>query len=80
MDTILRIFAAYTVGPIVVGWVIFWISHQLIGVIAQLVAGDDERKMEDIKMIYIFRVTVLKDYTWAWAIGMILFLIIGIVR
>jgi hypothetical protein len=80
MDMILRIFAAYTIGPVVVGQVLYWVVHQLIGVVAQIVAGPDDEKMEDIKMRYIFRVTVLKEYTWAWAIGMILFLIIGIVQ
>ena len=80
MPVIVAILVKYTVGPFVIGSVLFWCIHQVVGLAAQIRAGDSAERMEDIKMSYIFRITLLKEYTWNWAIGLAILIIIGIVR
>jgi len=66
-------------APGVVGSIIFMILHWTVGLIANLNADEDEDKLSKWKYYYMVSVWRAKDILFAWALGIIVFMLMGII-
>lgn len=67
------------VGPLVVGFVLSYLIHNFIGVVANWAAKEDMEKVAKWAGMYMLIVFQLKDYLFIWALGVIVFMLIGLI-
>jgi len=66
-------------APGIVGSIIFMILHWTVGLIANLNADENEDKLSKWKYYYMVSVWRAKDILFAWALGIIVFMLMGII-
>lgn len=67
------------VGPYVVGIVATFILHYGIGTVLVFGSRDDDDLLEEWKKGYLQSMFKLKDLIFIWALGVIVFMLIGLV-
>jgi len=65
--------------PLAFGALIFLILHWTTGLVANIIADEDLEKLEKFKFYYMIGFLYVKDALGAWALGMILLMVAGIV-
>jgi hypothetical protein len=67
------------IGPLLTGFVLSYLLHTLAGVAANLAGRGDMDKVANWAGTYMLIVFQLKDYLFIWALGVIVFMLIGLV-
>lgn len=65
-------------GPAIFGFVILWIVHWITGAIANIATKGDEDDLFVWKAEYLYVFFVMKDVMFAWAVGVVLFMLAGL--
>jgi hypothetical protein len=66
-------------GPFIVGYFLFVIIHWTMGLVANVEADGDEIRLSKWKYYYLVSVYRMKDALWPWALGVIIFMLIGLI-
>ena len=77
--TFLDILVYRVIAPGIIGAIIFMILHWTVGLIANLNADEDEDKLIKWKYYYMVSVWRAKDILFAWALGVIVLMLMGII-
>lgn len=77
--TFLDILIYRILAPGVIGFILFVILHWTVGLIANLDADEDEDKLTKWKYYYMVGIWRAKDVLFAWAIGVIVLMLVGII-
>jgi len=67
------------IAPFVIGYGLFWMIHWTMGLIANIEAVDDEIRLSKWKYYYMIGIIKSKELLWPWALGVIVFMLIGII-
>lgn len=67
------------IGPLVVGFVVSYAIHWGVGEIANATSNGDREHVANWAKVYIRVVFQLKDYLFVWALGIIVFMALGLV-